>query len=106
MSISTIKTFILRSNFVCSSKLGLGDSFSLSTSESNRCLNNRNRSDVLCKIDYPCPSDFWTNEGWPFCELKPELTLGVIEIPQKNTKPSKLRILIEIGRMPDSITDS
>ena len=72
MSISTIKTFILRSNFVCSSKLGLGDSFSLSTSESNWCLNNRNRSDVSCKIDYPCPSDFWRNKGWPFCELKPE----------------------------------
>jgi hypothetical protein len=32
--------------------------------------------------------------------------MGVIEIPQKNTAPSKMRILIEIERMPDSITDS
>jgi hypothetical protein len=32
--------------------------------------------------------------------------MGVIEIPQKNTEASKLCILIEIGRMPDSITDS
>ena len=35
MSISTIKTFIRRSNFVLSSKLGAGESFSLFTSESN-----------------------------------------------------------------------
>jgi hypothetical protein len=32
--------------------------------------------------------------------------MGVIEMPQKNTEPSKLRILIEIGRMPHSISDS
>jgi hypothetical protein len=32
--------------------------------------------------------------------------MGVIEIPQKNTESSKLRILIEIERMPHSITDT
>jgi hypothetical protein len=72
MSISTIKTFIWRSNFVWSSKLGLGDSLSLFTSESNWFPNNWNRSGVLGKIGYPASSDFWPKEGWPFPELKPE----------------------------------
>jgi hypothetical protein len=52
MSISTIRTFNWRSNFVCSSKLGLGDSLSFSIIESNWRPNNWNRSGVVGKIDY------------------------------------------------------